>query len=328
MVSKRRILVIEDDPHVLIFVTDTLEFLGYEVLVARNGREGLETAKKEKAELIILDIMMPEMDGYEVCRRFKSDTKTKHLPILMLSAKGQIKDKIKGLDIGADDYLTKPYDKEEFESRVKALIRRLPNKDDEPAITTVPTLDGQIQDRIKELDRGADVYLTKSYDKEEFECRVKEVIRRTPNQNDELVMTTVPTLFLSYAHADADQVEKIYKALSRQGYNPWMDVHDISPGEDWSHAINTAIDKSEFFVPILSKNSVNRRGMIVKEMQRALDKWRGMLPDDIYIIPIRIDGCPFPELIHHLQVLDWNAGKGQNKLFEAISVAMRRRIQR
>jgi len=106
-----------------------------------------------------------------------------------------------------------------------------------------------------------------------------------------------------------------------------MDVHDIAGGEDWIHAINIAIDKSELFVPILSKNSVSRRGMIIKEIQRALEKWRGMLPDDIYIIPIRLDDCPIPELVQHLQVLDWEAGKGKNKLFKAIDVAMERRNQ-
>lgn len=273
MSSKQRILVVEDDPHVVIFVTDTLEYMGFKVLIARNGVEGLEKAKKERPDLIVLDVMMPEMDGYEVCRRLKADIKTKNLLILMLTAKGQIQDKVKGLDIGADDYLAKPYDKEEFESRVKALIRR------------------------------------------------------TSNENDKRENDTAPSLFLSYARADVQTVEKIYQTLSRQGCKPWMDVHDITGGEDWLHAINNAIDKSELFVPILSNNSVNRRGMIIKEMQRALEKWRGMLPDDIYVIPIRLDDCPFPELIQHIQILDWDGGKGKSKLFRAIEVAMQRRNQ-
>jgi CheY-like chemotaxis protein len=273
MDSKNRILVVEDDPHVVIFVTDTLEYMGFEVLVARNGIEGLEKAKKEKPNLVILDVMMPEMDGYEVCRRLKADTKTSRLPILMLTAKGQIQDKVRGLDIGADDYLAKPYDKDEFESRVKALLRRTVTKDDKSTVDTKPNL------------------------------------------------------FLSYARSDAQPVEKIYQALSRQGYKPWMDIHDIAGGEDWLHAINTAIDRSELFVPILSNNSVNRRGMIVKEVQRALDKWRGMLPGDIYVIPIRLDDCPIPELIQHIQVLNWEAGRGKSKLFKAIDVAMKRRNQ-
>jgi hypothetical protein len=143
---------------------------------------------------------------------------------------------------------------------------------------------------------------------------VKALLRRTYSSEDESLVDTTPTLFLSYARSDVQQVEKIYQVLFRQGYKPWMDVHDIAGGEDWIHAINIAIDRSELFVPILSNNSVNRRGMIIKEIQRALEKWRGMLPDDIYIIPIRLDDCPIPELVQHLQVLDWEAGKKKKQV--------------
>lgn len=124
MGAKLRILVVEDDPKVVIFVEDSLEYMGFEVLVARNGIEGLGKAVAKKPDLVILDVMMPEMDGYEVCRHLKSDPETKHIPILMLTAKGQLHDKVKGFDLGADDYLAKPYDKAEFEARVKALLKR------------------------------------------------------------------------------------------------------------------------------------------------------------------------------------------------------------
>jgi DNA-binding response OmpR family regulator len=119
-----KILVVEDDPDIVIFVTDCLEYLGFQVLNARNGIEGLKKAREEKPNLLILDVMMPEMDGYEVCHKLKSDPETWQMPILMLTAKGQLQDKVKGLDIGADDYLAKPYQKAELEARVKALLRR------------------------------------------------------------------------------------------------------------------------------------------------------------------------------------------------------------
>ena len=124
MGAKSRILVVEDDPKVVIFVEDNLEHMGFEVLIARNGLEGLKKARKEKPDLLVLDVMMPEMDGYEVCRRLKADPKTWQIPILMLTAKGQLRDKVKGFDLGADDYLPKPYEKAEFEARVKALLKR------------------------------------------------------------------------------------------------------------------------------------------------------------------------------------------------------------
>jgi CheY-like chemotaxis protein len=124
MGAKPRILVVEDDPRVVIFVEDNLEAMGFEVLIARNGVEGLNKAREEKPDLLVLDVMMPEMDGYEVCRQLKADPKTRQIPILMLTAKGQLRDKVKGFDIGADDYLAKPYEKAEFEARVKALLKR------------------------------------------------------------------------------------------------------------------------------------------------------------------------------------------------------------
>jgi DNA-binding response OmpR family regulator len=122
--AKTRILVVEDDPSVVIFIVDQLEYLGYKVDIARNGIEGLEQVHKVKPDLIVLDVMMPEMDGYEVCQRLKSSPETEQIPILMLTAKGQAEDKVRGFDKGADDYLPKPYDKSELEARVKALLKR------------------------------------------------------------------------------------------------------------------------------------------------------------------------------------------------------------
>jgi DNA-binding response OmpR family regulator len=122
--TKAKILIVEDDPKVVVFIVDQLEYLGHQVAVARNGVEGLEKVKEERPDLIVLDVMMPEMDGYEVCHRLKSSPETENIPILMLTAKGQIQDKVKGFEIGADDYLPKPYDKAEFEARVRALLKR------------------------------------------------------------------------------------------------------------------------------------------------------------------------------------------------------------
>lgn len=122
--QKPTVLVVEDDADVVLFIADNLEYLDYKVLIARNGLEGLEKARQEKPQLIILDVMMPIMDGHEVCRHLKTDADTRQIPILMLTAKGQAHDKAMGINLGADDYLAKPYDKAEFEARVKALLRR------------------------------------------------------------------------------------------------------------------------------------------------------------------------------------------------------------
>ncbi len=122
--KKAKILIAEDDPRIVIGLEDQLENMGHQFIIARNGKEALEKVEEDIPDLIVLDVMMPEMDGYQVCERLKSSPETKHIPILMLTAKGQLLDKIEGFNRGADDYLSKPYDKAEFESRVTALLKR------------------------------------------------------------------------------------------------------------------------------------------------------------------------------------------------------------
>ena len=143
------------------------------------------------------------------------------------------------------------------------------------------------------------------------------------------IVTSVPAsqarfadIFVSYARLDVDVVQEVYKVLLRHKHIPWMDIHSIKGGENWLRAIYKAIDECEIFLAVLSNNSVSRRGVIQKELKKALDKWDGMLPDDIYIIPLRIDDCPMPELLKDFQVIDWNDGKGKKKLLEAISIGI------
>jgi DNA-binding response OmpR family regulator len=117
-----RILVIEDELPMRTVLTDCLEAEGYRVLTAADGEKGLERAVAEKPKLILLDIMLPRLDGFALCaelRRLEI-----HVPILMLTAKGQVEDRVSGLDAGADDYLVKPFSTDELLARVRALLRR------------------------------------------------------------------------------------------------------------------------------------------------------------------------------------------------------------
>ena len=120
----KRILVVEDDPGAIRLVSYTLEQEGYEVITALNGLEGLKKARADKPDLLILDVMLPGLDGFEVCRRLRADDGTAGLPILMLSAKAQEIDKTTGLKIGADDYLAKPADPADILDRVSNLLAR------------------------------------------------------------------------------------------------------------------------------------------------------------------------------------------------------------
>ncbi|MCL6612092.1 MAG: response regulator transcription factor [Peptococcaceae bacterium] len=115
------ILIIDDDPRITALLKRALAFEGYNPVVADTGAEGLKRALAESPDLVVLDIMMPGMDGWEVCRRIRAES---DVPVLMLTARDDVADRVKGLDLGADDYLVKPFALEEFLARVRALLRR------------------------------------------------------------------------------------------------------------------------------------------------------------------------------------------------------------
>ncbi len=117
-----RILVVEDDPAILRGLVDNLKFESHEVLTARDGETGYGLVREKKPELIVLDLMLPKLSGYEVCRRLRGEGNT--TPILVLTARGEETDRVLGLDLGADDYVTKPFSVRELLARVRALLRR------------------------------------------------------------------------------------------------------------------------------------------------------------------------------------------------------------
>jgi len=121
----RTILVIDDEPELVKLLDYNLSKAGYLVLSAKDGESGLAAARKHAPDAIILDVMMPGLDGWEVCKRLRQDPSTSALPVLMLTAKGDEGDRVLGLELGADDYVTKPFGVRELIARVKALLRRL-----------------------------------------------------------------------------------------------------------------------------------------------------------------------------------------------------------
>jgi DNA-binding response OmpR family regulator len=117
-----KILIVEDEESILMPLEDNLKLEGYEVSCARDGLEGLSMAAERPFDLIVLDIMLPKLDGFEVCKRLRQDRVM--TPILMLTAKSQEIDKVLGLELGADDYVTKPFSSRELLARIKAMLRR------------------------------------------------------------------------------------------------------------------------------------------------------------------------------------------------------------
>ena len=121
---KEKILVVDDETDILTLLEYNLEKAGFKVVSANDGPDAIEITKREKPDLIILDIMLPSMEGTEVCKILKSGDATRHIPIIMLTAKGEEVDRIVGFELGADDYITKPFSPRELILRVKAVLKR------------------------------------------------------------------------------------------------------------------------------------------------------------------------------------------------------------
>ena len=120
--AKGRILVVDDEIYIVHILDFSLGMEGYEVVTALDGEQALEKARSEKPDLIVLDIMMPKLDGYETCKRLKADPETKDVPVILLSAKGRNVDQKVGFEVGADDYITKPFSPRKLVERINAIL--------------------------------------------------------------------------------------------------------------------------------------------------------------------------------------------------------------
>ena len=137
-----RILVVDDEPAVSDLLTYNLRKAHYEVLVAPDGQQALRLARQKSPDLILLDLMIPEVDGLDVCRELR---KTSDVPIIMITARGEEIDRVVGLELGADDYVTKPFSVRELMARVKAVLRRSESDDKKPGFTSVLHGPGELQ---------------------------------------------------------------------------------------------------------------------------------------------------------------------------------------
>ncbi|GAB4265555.1 MAG: diguanylate cyclase [Deferrisomatales bacterium] len=218
MTDAHEILVVDDSRIVLAMVTDILEAEGYRVRQAENGVAALQEVRKRRPDLILLDVMMPEMDGYQVCREVRKDPE--YLPILMITAKGDLEDLVRGLDAGADDYISKPFEHVELLARVKSLLRirtlqkRLyeQNCELETKNRELAALAGQLDTLNKEL-RVLSVTdgLTKAYNHRHFQERLKSEFARAKRYGDPLscIMLDIDHFKAvndTYGHPVGDQV--------------------------------------------------------------------------------------------------------------------------
>lgn len=132
--GKRKILVIDDEMNIIKLIKMNLEMNGFQAEYGLTGKEAIDLAKSKKPDLMIVDLMLPDMDGFEVCRSIRLDNKLKNIPIIILTAKVEETDKVIGLELGADDYITKPFSVRELIARIKAVLRRTSNNQEDISI--------------------------------------------------------------------------------------------------------------------------------------------------------------------------------------------------
>lgn len=210
--NREAILVVEDDEDILELLTFNLEAAGYEVLTASDGQDGLVTARRRKPQLVLLDLMLPRMDGLEVCRELKRDPETSGIPVIMLTARGDEVDRIVGLELGADDYVVKPFSPRELVLRAKAVLKRSGGDSEESR--NIWQHEGLVVDleAHKAVIDGEETALTAT----EFKLLTELLRRRGRVQSrDQLLNTVWGYEFEGYARTVDTHVRRLRQKLGR-----------------------------------------------------------------------------------------------------------------
>jgi diguanylate cyclase (GGDEF)-like protein len=152
---KQKILIVDDDPDILDILRIVLTERGFEVIEASNGEEALESAKTKAPNLIILDYKIPKLSGIEVCKQLRKDILLQHMPIIMLTGKGEVQDKVEGLGAGADDYIVKPFQVNELVARINMVLRRTSRELDANPLTKLPGNVSILDELQSRIDKGA-----------------------------------------------------------------------------------------------------------------------------------------------------------------------------
>lgn len=154
------IAIIEDEPNIVELVKYNLDREGYRTISSGNGRKGLELIRQELPDLVVLDLMLPELDGLTICKQLRSDPQTKGIPIIILTAKSEEADRVLGLEMGADDYVTKPFSPRELAARVRAVLRRSSiTEEEEPEIIEIGEIRMDLRQHLVKV-RNIEVDLT------------------------------------------------------------------------------------------------------------------------------------------------------------------------
>jgi DNA-binding response OmpR family regulator len=227
----KKLVIAEDDEAIAHLVAATLGDAGFLCLRARDGEEALKMARTELPDLLVLDVRMPKMDGLQVCKKIKSDVLLSRIPILMLTSLSDVDDRVAGLDAGADDYLSKPFDIRELHARVKALIRQSRRERDRNPITNLPG-SLAIEDKVSELLHKKQDFSVLYIDIENFRSYADVYGYRRADD----VIALTGTLILNQVRSASDPPA----FLGHLGGDDYLIIAEPSYAEALSKAIETA----------------------------------------------------------------------------------------
>jgi DNA-binding response OmpR family regulator len=219
----KKILIIEDEVNLSEFIRLELEYEKYEVLVAYEGRDGLAKALAEDIDLILLDLMLPGLNGIEVCRRIRA---VKTIPIIMITARDSVLDRISGLDSGADDYISKPFQIEELLARMRAIFRRVESMDQNNHLLLFKDLEMNLEARIVKRETEVIELTKKEFDllkllmKNVNRVLTREVLLEAVWGYEAVVETNIVDVYISYLRAKIDRSgqESYIQTVRGSGY--------------------------------------------------------------------------------------------------------------
>jgi diguanylate cyclase (GGDEF)-like protein len=222
------ILVVDDDPFIARLLEIELKAAGYDVRVANDGAQALEAAREECPELVLADVMMPNMDGFELTRQLRADSRTSAVSVIMLTARGLSNDKLEGFSVGADDYIVKPFDTPELLARIRGVLRRAKEMRQQSPLTGLPgnvRIEEEIEDRVQSGAMFGILYVDldhfKAYNDHYGFMRGDEVIQSTARLVEEVVRETATEgSFVGHVGGDdfvvicgADEAESLADAI-------------------------------------------------------------------------------------------------------------------
>jgi two-component system cell cycle response regulator len=264
--ERSKILVVDDIPLNRKLQKTYLESVGYQVILAQDGIEALQRIREESPDLILLDIMMPKMNGFQVCHRLKNNENTRFIPIIMVTALNEIEDKVKGIESGADDFISKPFNKLELLARVKSLLR-------------IKQLHDELELKIKELEIAQSKLLqlaitdglTQLYNYRYFKQQLIQEITRAKRHNTSVSITMIDIDYFknyndTHGHPAGDLVLKTIAELLRNNIRK-IDVAARYGGEEFALILVQTDKQAAAFVANKIKNLIERQKFDYEETQ-------------------------------------------------------------